>query len=86
MPVAIRDAIERLFWTFVAAFIGALVGSSLLPNLDVSALQSAALAGLGAVANALLLIARWRLDVLPTPGAAVAEEAATEAYRHIEAP
>lgn len=84
MTPIIRDTAERLFWTFVAAFLGQLVGAAVL-DLGVSALQSAAVAGLGAVANAVLLVARWRLSVLPDPGRAVAQEAATEAYRQIQA-
>lgn len=63
----IRDLAERLFWTFVSAFGGALTGSALL-GLDVDALQAAAVAGLGALINAVLVIARWRLSVLPNPG------------------
>lgn len=63
----IRDTLERLFWTFVAAFLGALTGSAVL-SLDITAVQAAAVAGLGAVANAVLLLARWRLSVLPSPG------------------
>ena len=84
MSPIIRDTFERLFWTFVAAFLGQLVGAAVL-DLGVSAIQSAAVAGLGAVANAVLLIARWRLSVLPDPGRAVAQEAALEAYRQIQA-
>jgi len=84
MTPKISDTIERLFWTFVAAFVGQLVGAAVL-DLGVSAIQSAAVAGLGAVANAVLLLARWRLSVLPDPGQAVRIEAATEAYRQIEA-
>lgn len=63
----LRDTLERLFWTFVAAFLGTLVGTAVL-DLGVSSLQAAAVAGLGAVANAVLLLARWRLSVLPNPG------------------
>lgn len=63
----IRDAIERLLWTFVAAAGGILTGSALL-SLDIDVWQTAALAGLGAVINSLTLIARWRLSVLPDPG------------------
>lgn len=63
----IRDLLERILWTFVAAFLGALTGAAVL-SLDVTALQAAAMAGLGAVANAVLVIARWRLSVLPNPG------------------
>lgn len=63
----IRDLLERILWTFVAAFVGALTGAAVL-SLDVTALQAAAMAGLGAVANAVLVFARWRLSVLPDPG------------------
>lgn len=63
----IRDLAERILWTFVAAFLGALTGAAVL-SLDVTALEAAAMAGLGAVANAVLVIARWRLSVLPNPG------------------
>lgn len=77
----LRDALERLLWTFVAAFLGALLGSPILVEVievaadvpvDLSllwlALVSAMLAGLVAVANAILIIARYRLSVLPNPG------------------
>ena len=80
---AFRDAAERLLWTFVAAFVGQFVGGALL-SLDTSTLQSAAVAGLGAVANAVLLLARWRLSVLPDPGQAIREATATETYRQID--
>lgn len=66
-----RDIGERLAWTFIAAFVGQLVGVAAL-NLDVTAIQSAAVAGLGAVATGILGIARWRLSVLPDPASAVA--------------
>lgn len=84
MTPTVRDTIERLFWTFVAAFGGGLVAPALVPSIDVSAIQAAALAGVAAVVNAVTLLARWRLSVLPDPGQAVAQEAATEAYRQIE--
>lgn len=64
----LRDTLERLLWTFVAAFLGALTGSAVM-GLDLDALEVAAVAGLGAVFNAVTLIARWRLSVLPNPGA-----------------
>lgn len=63
----IRDLIERLFWTFVSAFLGALTGAAVF-SLDVDALQAAALAGCGALINAVTILARWRLSVLPNPG------------------
>lgn len=77
----IRDLIERLFWTFVSAFLGALVGASVL-SLDVDALQAAAIAGLGAAANALTVFARWRLTVLPNPGEGLVRPAVTGEARH----
>lgn len=79
----LRDTLERLFWTFVSAFISTLLASPALVAL-VEALSStqavieisplgyavvaAAVAGLTAVANAVLIIARYRLSVLPSPG------------------
>ncbi len=77
-----RDLIERIVWTFVAAFLGSLVGAPLVlqvlegladVSIDISALQamlvSATFAGVTAAANVVLVIARWRLSVLPDPGA-----------------
>lgn len=78
----LRDTIERLFWTFVAAFLGSVLGSPLLlaaiegmadVAIDLEVVQLALLSGLVAgvvaVANAVLIIARSRLAVLPNPGA-----------------
>ena len=98
MTPTIRDTIVRLFWTFVAAFLSSSLGAPVLlavidslntgAPIDLSllgtVLVAATIGGLTAVANAVLLIARWRLSVLPDPGQAVAQEAATEAYRQIE--
>lgn len=77
----VRDLLERVFWTFVAAFLASLLGTPALiavleaasgATIDISALQAAVvaavLAGLAAVANLILVIARWRLSVLPNPG------------------
>lgn len=61
----IRDTAERLFWTLVAAFLGALTVSDLL---DITALQAGITAAASAGANFLLLVARSRLSVLPDPG------------------
>ena len=61
----VRDLLERLWWTLVAAFLGALTVSDLL---DISALQAAIAAAASAGANFLLLVARARLSVLPEPG------------------
>ena len=67
MPFTWNQFAERLVWTFVSAFGGALVGASVL-SLDVNAVQAAAIAGCGAVVNAVTQFARWRLTVLPNPG------------------
>ena len=85
MSPKIRDTFERLFWTFVAAFGGGLLVPALIPTIDLSAIEAAALSGVAAVVNAITLIARDRLAVLPEPGRAIRVEAATEAYRQIQA-
>lgn len=77
-----RDLAERVFWTFVSGFIGSLLGAPVVleviesvadVTIDVSAVQaaliSATFAGVTAAANVILIIARWRLSVLPNPGA-----------------
>lgn len=80
----LRDTLERLWWTFLSAFIGTLVGSPALLALvealsatDTDAIDiapigfaviSAAVAGVIAVANLLLIVARYRLSILPDPG------------------
>lgn len=76
-----RDLAERVFWSFISGFIGSLVGAPVVVdviekvadvNIDISAAQamlvSATFAGLTAAANVILVIARWRLSVLPNPG------------------
>lgn len=60
-----RDTIERLFWTLIAAFLGALTVSDLL---DITAVQAGITAAASAGANFILLVARARLAVLPDPG------------------
>jgi hypothetical protein len=60
-----RDTAERLFWTVVAAFLGALAVG---PTVDISTLQAGYVAAAGAGVNFLLLVARARLSVLPEPG------------------
>lgn len=79
----VRDAVERLVWTFLSGFLSALVGTPLIVqtiealsegsvtiemSLWGSVALAAVIAGLVDVANALLLIARWRLSILPSPG------------------
>lgn len=61
-----RDTLERLFWTLVAAFLGALTVSNVI---GISAVQAGIAAAASAGANFLLLVARARLSVLPEPGA-----------------
>lgn len=61
----IRDSAERLAWTLLAAFLGALSVGGLL---DISTLDAAIAAAASAGVNFLLLVARARLAVLPEPG------------------
>lgn len=71
--VRIADLAERLVWTFVAAFTSALLSPPLAEaagrHLSLSVLDSAVLAGASAVVNFVTILARWRLSVLPDPGA-----------------
>ena len=79
--IRLLDALERLAWTFVAGFLSSLLAVPVLVeilentsnvDIDLSALWvlllGALVSGLTAVANALLILARWRLSVLPDPG------------------
>lgn len=71
--VKVADLAERLVWTFVAAFTSALASPPLAQaagvDLSLSAFDAAFLAGTSAGANFLTVIARWRLSILPDPGA-----------------
>ena len=60
-----RDAIERIFWTAVAAAGGAVAGAAIF---EVEAWKAAASAACAAAIDAVLVVARWRLSVLPNPG------------------
>lgn len=60
-----RDLAERVFWTFVTAALTNLAGATVL---GIEAWKAAAMTGLAAAINAVLVIARWRLSVLPDPG------------------
>lgn len=62
----LRDTLERLLWTLVAAFLGALGVSDLI---DISAVQAGLTAAASAGVNFLLIVARTRLSQLPDPGA-----------------
>jgi hypothetical protein len=70
--VRVRDWLERLFWTALAAFLGALsappVGDVIGLDISLSALEAAFLAAVSAAVNFLSLVARARLAVLPEPG------------------
>lgn len=71
--VRLPDLAERMVWTFIAAFTSALVSPPLAQaagvHLSISALDAAVLAGMSAVVNFVSVVARWRLSVLPDPGA-----------------
>lgn len=64
--IKLADLIERVWWTVVAAGLSTLAGFALI---DLDALQAAAITALSGGINAVLVIARWRLAVLPDPGA-----------------
>lgn len=64
--MSLRDTLERLVWTVVAASGGALLAG---PIVGVSAWQGAALVGLTAAINFVTIVGRARLAVLPDPGA-----------------
>lgn len=62
----IRDLVERVFWTAVAAAGANLAGVAIF---DIEPWKAAAATGLAAAINTVTVIARWRLSVLPDPGA-----------------
>lgn len=70
IKVRLRDLIERVFWTGVVSVITNIVGALAF---GVDAWKAALLSAMAPTLNAVLVIARWRLSVLPDPGAAVAE-------------
>lgn len=61
----VRDTLERLFWTVIAAMGGNVAAGAVF---DVDVLQAAAMAGCAAGVNFVLIVARKRLSVLPDPG------------------
>lgn len=63
--IRVRDLVERVVWTTIAAGLGALVAA---PLISIDAIEAAIVAALGGAVNAVLVIARWRLSVLPDPG------------------
>lgn len=63
--IRVRDLVERVVWTTIAAGLGALVA---VPLISIDAFEAAIVAAFGGAVNAVLVIARWRLSVLPDPG------------------
>jgi hypothetical protein len=78
----IKDAIERIIWTLIAAAGGGLA----TVNIDFIPERWRPIAFLvfTAIANALTVLARNELSILPDPGKAVIEATATEVYKQIE--
>lgn len=62
----LRDTLERLFWTVVAA---ASTNLSTVALFEIAAWKGAALAAINGAMTFILLVARTRLAVLPEPGA-----------------
>lgn len=65
----LKDSAERIAWTFVSAFGGIIVATDAVDLFNATTLNAAAGAGLVAAVNALTLIARSKVSVLPDPGA-----------------
>lgn len=59
------DLLERVLWSSVSAGLGTLVAG---PLFDIDAVAAAGVAAAAGAINAVLVIARWRLAVLPDPG------------------
>ena len=55
-----KDLAYRSFWTFVEAFLAVMIGSGAL-ELDVSTVEAAGVAGIGAALTVVLVFARQRL-------------------------
>lgn len=64
MNATVRNIAERLLWTVVSAALAAVLAA---PVVGVDAVQAAGMAALVALINGVLLVARWRLSVLPDP-------------------
>jgi len=61
----LRDFLERLFWTVVVAGLASTVGAALF---DIEAWKAAAMTGLAAGIQCVVVFGRYRLSVLPNPG------------------
>jgi hypothetical protein len=80
--VRIRDLVERVVWTAVTSVLTNLLGALAF---GVAAWKAALLAAIAPTLNAVLVIARWRLSVLPDPGAAVAQASYSAALADVRA-
>lgn len=80
--VRTRDLLERVVWTGVASAATNLGGAVVF---GVAVWKAAALTAIAPSVNAVLIIARWRLSVLPDPGAAVAQASYTAALDDVRA-
>lgn len=83
-PIDWRDLLERAIWTGVAAGLSAPTVIEITTSIttgNVTTLQLAALSVLSAVVtalvNALTVIARYKLEILPDPGAGIPARART---------
>lgn len=63
--MTLRDTLERLFWTVLSAFGGALL---LVDAVDLEAVQAAAIVGATAGINFVTILARAKIAALPNPG------------------
>lgn len=61
----LRDFLERLFWTTVVAALASTAGAALF---GIEAWKAAALTGLAAGIQCVVVFGRYRLSVLPNPG------------------
>lgn len=78
MSTKVKQQAERALWTFVAAFISAMLAPSLADAIaavtpvtitfSLDAIEAAFVAGVAALGQYVLDVARWRLSVLPSPG------------------
>lgn len=66
------DALERALWTYVQAFVVALLGSQFFDSVDLSLVQSAAIASIPAALTVLLsFVSSWTLPASLPIGAQV---------------
>lgn len=61
----VLDLLERVLWTAISAAAAAAIA---VPVLDADAAKAAIAVGITAAVNAVLVVARWRLSILPNPG------------------